>query len=292
MTTKSRTDALIATLAGRAHGVVTRRGLLAAGISSDEIRHRVRRGTLICVHRGVFRVGHAAASLDATYLAAVLACGDQALLADGAAAHLHRLTRKPPLFLDVVAPMERRVDGIRTRRTRTGVEGTIVRHIPVTTVPRTLVDRAAQLDAGALARLCHEAGVVHGTTPRHVQAILDRHPKSPGIRKLRAVMLGDEKVTLSRLERGFVALLRGESLPLPATNRVASGRRVDCRWPEHHLTIELDSFTFHNSLHSWKQDRLREREAYARGDQLRRYAWSDVFDDPRAMLTELRGLLS
>jgi hypothetical protein len=79
---------------------------------------------------------------------------------------------------------------------------------------------------------------------------------------------------------------------LPDTNRVASGRRVDCRWPEHHITVELDSFTFHNSLHSWKQDRLREREAYARGDQFRRYTWSDVFDDPQTMLAELRSLLS
>jgi hypothetical protein len=37
-------------------------------------------------------------------------------------------------------------------------------------------------------------------------------------------------------------------------------------------------------------DRQREREAHARGD-FRRYTYGDVFDDPRAMMSELRGLL-
>ena len=99
------------------------------------------------------------------------------------------------------------------------------------------------------------------------------------------------QVTLSKLEKRLLVLLREVGLPLPRTNRVASGRRVDCRWPEHRLTVELDSYQFHNSRYSWEQDRKREREAYARGDQFRRYTWSDVFEDPSAMLRELRALL-
>jgi hypothetical protein len=66
---------------------------------------------------------------------------------------------------------------------------------------------------------------------------------------------------------------------------------VDCRWPEHRLTVELDSYRFHNSRHSWERDRRREREAYARGDAFRRYTWDDV-DEGRQMLAELRKLLS
>jgi hypothetical protein len=38
-------------------------------------------------------------------------------------------------------------------------------------------------------------------------------------------------------------------------------------------------------------DRRREREAYSRGDQFRRYTYGDVFEEPQAMLAELRGLL-
>ncbi len=105
-------------------------------------------------------------------------------------------------------------------------------------------------------------------------------------------MRGDAKVLLSKLERKFQERLRDASLPLPETNKPAGGRRVDCRWPEHNLTVELDSYTYHRSKHAWENDRRREREAYARGDQFRRYTWGDVFDTPGPMMRELGQLLA
>jgi hypothetical protein len=45
-----------------------------------------------------------------------------------------------------------------------------------------------------------------------------------GAKKLRRVLRGDEHVTLSVLERRFLALLRSAGLPLPVTNRPAGGR--------------------------------------------------------------------
>jgi hypothetical protein len=66
---------------------------------------------------------------------------------------------------------------------------------------------------------------------------------------------------------------------------------VDCRWPEHRLTVELDSYQFHNSRYSWEQDRRREREARAREDTFRRYTYGDVVEDPRFVLAELGALL-
>ena len=99
-------------------------------------------------------------------------------------------------------------------------------------------------------------------------------------------------MTLSKLEARFLADLRVEGLMLPVTNRPAGGRRVDCRWPEQRLTVELDSYTYHRSRHAWERDRRREREARARGDEFRRYAYGDVFENPGPMLSELRRLLS
>jgi very-short-patch-repair endonuclease len=98
-------------------------------------------------------------------------------------------------------------------------------------------------------------------------------------------------VTLSKLEARFLARLAEARLPRPQTNRQAGGRRVDCRWPDRRLTVELDSYRYHRSRHAWEQDRRREREAHARGDDLRRYTYRDVFEDPAAMLAELRALL-
>jgi len=159
-------------------------------------------------------------------------------------------------------------------------------------VARTLVDLAGDLSEDELARACHEAGVLYRTTPAQVAAVLERRPHTPGARTLRLVMGGEIPVTLSALEARFLALLGSHDLPLPVTNREAGGRRVDCRWPEARLTIELDGYRFHNSRYAWEQDRLREREARARGDEFRRYTYGDVVEDPRAMLTELRALFS
>jgi hypothetical protein len=71
----------LARMAARAHGVVARAQLLEAGITSKQIEHRLRSGLLHKQHRGVYRVGHCAPSIEARYMAAVLACGDGALLA-------------------------------------------------------------------------------------------------------------------------------------------------------------------------------------------------------------------
>ena len=279
-------------IASASLGVVTHAELRCAGVTAEEIKQRVRRGTLIRVHRGVYRVGHRAPSLEARYLAAVRACGEGAQLSGRAAAHLLGLvkgTAPPP---EVTAPTERRVPCVKTRRTRCFMDATTWRGIPVTTVARTLVDLAGVLSADDLARACHEAGVRHRTTPAMVEEVLSRRPRSPGAANLRRILRGDVRVTLSKLESRFLERLRAARLLLPPeTNRPAGGRRVDCRWPEQRLTVELDSYRYHHSRHAWEQDRRREREARARGDEFRRYTYGDVFEHPDPMLSELRALL-
>jgi Transcriptional regulator, AbiEi antitoxin len=285
----STAEEVMARLAGRAHGVVTRKELLGAGLSGSRVDREVRKGALIRQYPGVYRVGHAAPSSDASFMAAIKACGEGAALGGRAAGYVLGLLKGQPPRPEVIAPTERRVKGIRTHRVRR--ETTKVRGIPVTTVAETLVDLAALLEPEALARACHEAGVQYRTSPRHVEQVLARRPNAPGASKLRAVMRGDTPVTLSKLESEFLRLLREAGLSLPVTNRVAGGRRVDCRWPEQGLTVELDSYRFHNTRYAWEQGLRREREARGRGDEFRRYTWSDV-EDPRFMLAELRRLLA
>ena len=143
-----------------------------------------------------------------------------------------------------------------------------------------------------MARACHEAGVRYGTKPRHVEGVLKRKPNAKGAAKRRAIISGEQKVTVSKLERRFLQRLREAALPLPQTNVVAGTKRVDCRWPDHRLTVELNSFTFHNSRASWEGDYQREREARDRDDEFRRFTWADVFEKPDHMLRQLNKLLS
>src|SRR3954468_8667355 len=135
----STPEEIASEIASGQHGNVTRAQLLGAGISGSAIDRRLIRGHLIPRHRGVYRVGHAAPSTEATYMAAVLAAGDGALLAGRSAAHLMRLLKGAAPPPEVIAPTERCIKGVEVKRER-GLDprdGTTVSGIPTTTIART-----------------------------------------------------------------------------------------------------------------------------------------------------------
>jgi very-short-patch-repair endonuclease len=227
-------------------------------------------------------------------MAAVKAGGNGALLHRRAAGHLLGLLKGSPSLPEVLTERRIRLTGVRVHRCRRidPRDRTEWRGIAVTNVPRTLVDLAAVLDPSDLARAFHEAVVKHHIRPEAVERVLARRHNWPGARDLRRVIRGDEPVSLSKLESSFIAVLRRDRLPLPETNRRVDRRYVDCRWPKHRLTVELDSYRYHGTRHAWELDIDRERQARARGDEFRRYTWRDVVEDPEPMLTDLRELLT
>src|SRR3954469_16247032 len=105
-------ETVIGHLATSQHGVVTRAQVLNAGLTRHQIEHRLLVGALLCVYRGVYRVGHRAPSVDATYLAAVLACGEGARLSGRAAAPPAR----PPEAPRAAAGGDRAAPAARARR--------------------------------------------------------------------------------------------------------------------------------------------------------------------------------
>jgi hypothetical protein len=287
---KSRTA--LGRIAARQHGNVTTKQLLAAGFSAREIERRLENRLLIATHRGVYRVGHAAPSVEADYMAAVLAGGDGAALCGRAAGHLLGLVRGRAPAPEVIARGERRIKGVRTCRCRSLHRGEVThsRGIAVTTPARTLVDLASLLGPSDLARACHEAGVRHGTTPRQVKAALARRPNVRGAAKFKPIFVGDSPVLLSWMERRALEIIEGANLPRPQVNRKRGAHYVDLRWAEQRVTVELNGYRFHHSRYAWEQDHDRRRAARERGDEFRTYTYEDVLEE-RAMLEELRGLL-
>jgi hypothetical protein len=96
----------------------------------------------------------------------VLACGDGALLSGSAAAYLWGILKGRAPMPEVTAPTERSVKGIKTHRSlHMDPRDTAKRcGIPITTIPRTIVDIAPDLTLDELAPVCHEAGVKYKTT--------------------------------------------------------------------------------------------------------------------------------
>lgn len=99
----------VARFAAEQNGVIATRQLRACGLNGQAIRVRVDRGTLHPAFRGVYAVGHDALTQMGAFTAAVLACGDGAVLSDHAAAAYHRMLRWDDRDVEVIVPACSRV---------------------------------------------------------------------------------------------------------------------------------------------------------------------------------------
>jgi predicted transcriptional regulator of viral defense system len=150
-------------MARRQHGVLTRRDLLALGITSAGIKHRLATGRLHRVHRGIYAVGRPELTREGRWMAAVLACGADAVLSHGSAAALWGIG--PEWRLVEISVRHRtwsRLRSVKGRARPSLPDGdvTVHRGIPVTTVSRTILDHAATpISDASLERLVNEADV-------------------------------------------------------------------------------------------------------------------------------------
>ena len=148
------TERILAAIAVRQHGVVTTAQLAAAGVGKNGITRRVADGRLHRLHRGVFLLGPLTGPWTKE-MAAVLACGEIAVLSHRSAAALWRIRRAwlGPPEVTVVEGGSRGRPGLRIyRTTRLDPRETRRREgVPVTSPARTLLDLAAVTDERDLA---------------------------------------------------------------------------------------------------------------------------------------------
>ena len=102
-------------------------------------------GRLHRLYRGVYAVGHTELSLEGRWIAAVFACGPNAVLSHGSAAHLWSLSPKCPPYIHVTIPeagSRAHRPGIVLHRSSnlTPRDVTSRRNIPVTAPERTRRD--------------------------------------------------------------------------------------------------------------------------------------------------------
>jgi hypothetical protein len=230
-------------------------------------------------------------------MAAVLACGEGGMLSHRAAAALWDLAAIPSGPIDVTAPTARRIEGIRCHRTRSihPDDRTIIDGIPVTSVPRTLLDRAQTLHPQRLRTLVEQAQRRDLLSPLSLNALLSRSNGRKGTAALRAVLseLHDEAPwTQSELERRCLEFVRTHGLPEPRTNVLIDGILVDCFWPEHNLVAELDSYGFHTDRRSFESDRCKGITHVRAGRHSIHITQRMITRGPRALRADLSALLA
>jgi very-short-patch-repair endonuclease len=290
-------DAKLAILASRQHGVVAYWQLIRLRFTEGAIEHRLRKGLLHRLHRGVYAVGHPGVSREGQLMAAVLTCGPAALLSHWSAAELWRLLRFRAPLIAVSAPgYHEAAHGVkphwikeidpRERTTRNGIN--------VTTVTRTLLDLAAVAPEWQLRRATNEAERLGLLNERAIRETLERHKGRKGIKAFRAVIAAvDPQTRRSRsdLEIAFLHLCRRYGLPIPVVNGEIGGYEVDMHWPGTKLIVELDTWDYHGTSASFEQDRRRDADLAARGYTVIRVTGTWMDTDPGGVAETIRRLL-
>ncbi len=251
-------------LAGRQHGVVARRQLLALGFNSREIEHRVGRGRLHLVMRGVYAVGWPRLTRERRWMAATLACGERAMLSHRSAAALWEIGTERPEAVDVsvVRRAELKRPGLRVRgRPSLGAEDVMSRDgIPVTSPARTLTDLATVLRPPGVERAINEADKRDLIDPETLRLAVDGYAGQPGAPLLRSLL--DERtfrLSDSDLEVLFRPIGERAGLPPPLTKQRVNGFEVDFYWPELGLVVETDGLRYHRTPSTQARDAKRDR---------------------------------
>lgn len=291
-------DQRVAELAKRQHGVVSLAQLCALGLAAGAVRERVAAGRLHRVYRGVYAVGHANLSLRGRWMAAVLAFGPEAVLSHWDAAALWDLVRPRGtqfhVTTDTRAGIPRR-EGLTPHRSRMHPEDRErMDGIPVTSVPRTLLDLAEVADPHQLQRVYEEAARLELLDIRTIERLLARSNGRRGVGALRALLdydPGPAADALSELERLFCDLIRDAGLPMPSLNVLVEGFLVDAYWPAARLVVELDGYEYHRGREAFERDHAKIGRLRLAGYEVLPLTYRQLTEEPDWVVRAIGSLL-
>ncbi len=296
----AKLDGRMARTAQGQHGVVTRAQMLGMGFGSNAIAGRVRRGLLRPAYSGVYTLGGAPLTADGRRMAAVLACGPEAVLSHRSAARLWDVFPYDPGRIELSRPAVGRTKHRSIVLRQAGLlrdEVDEVDGIPTTSVFRTIFDLAAVVSKREVERAFHETEVRQLTDRVSLPQLLTRHPGRRGARTVREILADGEPagITQNDFEELFVAFLDTHELPRPRFNPTLPIRgrllRPDCMWPEGRLIAELDGRAVHSTDQAFETDRQRDRILLAEGWLSMRITWLQLRDEPEEIAADLRDLL-
>jgi hypothetical protein len=198
--------------------------------------------------------------------AAVLACGEGAVLSHASAASLWGFLPRWAFPLEVTASQRRR-PGIITHRCRTLKHRDATKHfdVPTTSPERTILDLAPRLTTKQLTRMVNDArraGYVHLASLSDVVA---RNPYHPGTKRLARLASDQGNPTRSGFEDDFKLFAAKYGLPTPMINTYVNGYEVDAFFPDHNVIVELDGRDYHADSEAFEEDRERDAEQLKHG---------------------------
>jgi predicted transcriptional regulator of viral defense system len=296
MREEMRSLASLADLAEVQFGVVTYRQMRKLGLSNGHIHRASKASRLRRVHRGVYAVGHKRLSRHGRCLAAVLACGESAVLSHRSAAWLWGLLPTCPSEPEVTAPGGgHRRPRIRVHRVKTLADrdcGTL-EGIPVTTAPRTLIDLAEVASSRELSRAVDRAKRLGRLDLHSLDRVLARRNRTIGAKRLRQVLALYRKPVFDRArsELLFLDALEMEGVSLPKLNCWVEKWEIDAYWETERFAVEVDGWETHGTREAFENDRLRLEEMKLAGIDCIPVSARRIEKEPRQVAKRIRTLL-
>jgi very-short-patch-repair endonuclease len=279
----------IAAIAERQRGLVTTAQLERLGIERSTISRWARDGRLHRVHNGVFSLSPVLAPL-AKELAAVLACGDGAVVSHRSAAVLWRMLPADGGDVDVTVTgtATRQRAGIRVHRTKHPPRTMRKDGIPITTPQQTLLDLAP---TDHLDHALNEAFALRLTTPNQIASLVAQSTTRPGTRRLKEALTEPPGYTESAAEEHLRALIKKAGLPPAEHNAKIEGYRVDAVWRTQRLIVEVDGFATHGRRDTFERDRKKDADLMANGWRVMRTTWRQLTREPEGTAVTLARAL-
>jgi very-short-patch-repair endonuclease len=299
-TTFGQAERAISGLAGRQRALVTRAQLRELGIGRRAIDYAIARGRLHPIHQSVYSmVPFAVLPPLAIELAAVLACGDGALLSHHSAAAVWGL--RPSVSGDVhvtVIAREtgRRRPGIRVHRVSELDPRDIRRYqgIAITSPARALLEIAPGLTERELERAIDEALVRRLVSHAAIAAVTNAYPNRRAVARLRALADPGRPTTETRSngEEALLAALRRANIRAPEVNAKVGNYTADFLWRPEQLIVELDGYDYHRGRAAFERDHQRDTEHHRLGHLVIRVTGRQLARHLEALLVQIATTLA
>jgi hypothetical protein len=241
--------------------VVATSQLASLGYGRNSVAKAAKVGRLHQVHRGVYVVGTRRLSWHGRCMAAVLA-SSPSVASHLSAGWLWGLLRTRPGTLHLTGKSGRRAKRSFVVHVADlpPVDRTIRDGIPVTSLPRTILDLAVDSRPKTVGRQIEIADDAKLFDLREMRDLLDRTRGHRGGANVKAALDAyrpRRKFTRSGFEPRFLEVLREAGLPEPAMNAFVAGHELDAYWEEAYFGVELDTYETHGSRLSFEDDRVR-----------------------------------
>jgi very-short-patch-repair endonuclease len=280
-------------LAERQWGVVARWQLERCGISAATISRWTASGRLHRIYPGVYAVGHGALCTEGRLLAAILYAGPGAALSHATATSWWELLPYLPTTFDVTSPRRRRsLDRVRVHH-RTSVERVLHRGLPVTPVPRTLLDFASVAPLERVRKVVAQADFQRRIDLDALDRVMGvGRAGSAKLKRALSLHRPEYARTLSPAEDLLLDLCRRHRIRFPEVNVAIGPYTVDALWRDAQLIVEVDGGDGHSTRAQMERDRERDLYLRSAGYSVLRYTWRQVSAARRAVAADLRRALT